>query len=390
MPSPAPDQPGLLIRDPYRYSDAILIVPPPLVGCLRVFDGHHTQSDLRETLVRLTGDIRVGELQDHLIRTLGENGFLEDDLFEELRESRHREFAEAPKREPVHAGSAYPEEIEALNARMARYMDGAARTTSSDNLCGIAAPHVSPDGGWRTYRAAYSVMPPGYRDRTFVILGTSHYGQPERFGLTRKPFRTPLGEAAIDQRLVSRLCEHAGPAVQLEDYCHSIEHSIEFQVLFLQHVYGPEIRILPILCGQFARSIHQGGGPEDDDGVRAFLGALCEMASREGDRLFWVLGIDMAHIGRRYGDEFAAVADQGEMEEVAQLDAARIREISKGNAENYWALVQEDQDDLRWCGASPLYTFMRAMPGRAGNLIRYEQWNIDPRSVVSFAALSFS
>jgi hypothetical protein len=47
VPSPVPDRPGLFIRDPYRYSDAVLIVPPPLIECLRCFDGRQTDLDLR-------------------------------------------------------------------------------------------------------------------------------------------------------------------------------------------------------------------------------------------------------------------------------------------------------------------------------------------------------
>ena len=31
IPSPAPGQPGLFIRDPYRYSDAMLVIPPPVI-----------------------------------------------------------------------------------------------------------------------------------------------------------------------------------------------------------------------------------------------------------------------------------------------------------------------------------------------------------------------
>ncbi len=49
----------------------------------------------------------------------------------------------------------------------------------------------------------------------------------------------------------------------------------------------------------------------------------------------------------------------------------------------------ERGDDLKWCGASPLYTFLQRRPRRRGELLRYEQWNIDPASVVSFAALAF-
>src|SRR6185295_17838895 len=219
---------------------------------------------------------------------------------------------------------------------------------------------------------------------------TSHYGAPERFGLTRKPFATPLGESAVDLRLVEELVEAADGAILMEDYCHSIEHSIEFQVLFLQHVYGPDIRILPILCGSYGRSIYQGGAPEDDEKVRRFLGVLGDMAASQADRLFWVLGIDMAHMGRRYGDPFAAFADEGEMDQVASRDRLRIDRVNAGDAAGFWDLVQERQDELKWCGSSPVYTFMKAVPQARGELNRYEQWNIDEQSVVSFAGISFS
>ena len=67
LPSPVPDRPGLVIRDPFQYSDATLIIPPPLVKCLEFFDGEHSSLDLREYLVRATGDLSVGEIEQHLL-----------------------------------------------------------------------------------------------------------------------------------------------------------------------------------------------------------------------------------------------------------------------------------------------------------------------------------
>ncbi len=390
MPSPAPDRPGLLIRDPYHYSDAVLIIPPPLVECLHCFDGRQTDLDLRSLLVRITGDLQVGELERHLVETFSSAGFLEDEAFAQMKAGREREFADAPKREPAHAGGAYPLEIAVLRETMTRYMDGAARPVPPTGLCGIAAPHVSPEGGWQSYRAAYQALGPELRDRTFVILATSHYGQPEHFGLTRKPFVTPLGETATDTALVDRLAADGGPAVLMEDYCHSFEHTVELQVIFLQHIYGADIRILPILCGQYARSLYRGGAPEADEGVRRFCAALGEMAAREGDRLFWILGIDMAHMGARYQDDFTAHADRGVMAEVAERDRQRIARVVESDAGGFWSLVQENHDDLKWCGSAPLYTFLKILPEARGELLRYEQWNIDPRSVVSFAGISFA
>jgi len=398
MPSPSPEHPGLFIRDPYKYSDAMLIIPPGLVECLHCFDGQGTDLDLRQTLVRLTNELQVGEIEAHLIQTLSSAGFLEDEAFEQMRDRRKREFAERSVREPAHAGAAYPGDTEELRETLADYMQTedpedsgqSAAAAANGNLFAIAAPHVSPEGGWQSYRAAYRMLQPEHRDRTFVILATSHFGEPEKFGLTRKNFRTPLGDATTDGALVDWLAARGGSAIEMEDYCHSFEHTVELQVIFLQHILGPNVRILPILVGQFARSLYQGGDPEDDDKVKAFHEALAELGEREGDRLFWVLGVDMAHMGARYHDPFPAVADQGAMQEVAARDRARIERINSADAGGYWDLVRQKQDDLKWCGSAPFYTFLKTAPRAHGELLRYEQWNIDERSVVSFAGMAFS
>ena len=392
MPSPVPDRPGLLIRDGYHYSDATLIMPPVLSACLEYFDGEHTTKDLKQHLYELTGELDTKDLVDHLHDTLSEAGFLENEVFENIRNQAHQAFADAPIRKPAHAGGGYPGSAAELHEVFGQYMGmdvGNDVHALGSKLLGIAAPHVSPFGGWESYQAAYRALTPEHRDKTFVILGTSHFGAPDRFGLTRKPFETPYGSAVTDRALVDELEAKAGAAVSMEDYCHSFEHSIEFQVAFLQHVYGPEVKILPILCGSYARSIYVGGKPEESEEVKRFLGALGELQARESNRLCWVLGIDMAHMGRRYGDEFSAEADEREMVDIAGRDHMRIESINAGKADDFWAQVQENQDDLKWCGSSPLYTFLRAVPEARGRLLRYQQWNIDEQSVVSFAGMAF-
>jgi hypothetical protein len=392
MPSPSPEHPGLFIRDPYRFTDAMLIIPPVLAECLQFFDGTQTELDLHAALVRLTGDLESGEIARHLIRTLSSAGFLRDENFRNLEQSRRAEFAALAVRAPAHAGSAYPEDAAALRQTMVRYMDGSAppgAASQRPGLFAIAAPHVSPEGGWQSYRAAYSMLRTEHASRTFVILATSHYGRPETFGLTRKSFRTPLGEAPTDQRLVDWLAGRGGAGVEMEDFCHSFEHTVELQVVFLQHMLGPQVRILPILCGSYANSLVHGGKPEDDGNVRRFLDALGELNDREGDRLFWILGVDMAHMGARYHDRFSAKAGEGAMAEVRERDRERIARIAGSDAGGFWDLVQQNRDDLKWCGSAPFYAFLKMAPKAQGELLHYEQWNIDPASVVSFAGMAF-
>jgi MEMO1 family protein len=388
MPSPDPGRPGLVIRDPYHFSDSVLVVPAILVPCLECFDGEHTTLDLRAELVRLTGQIQVGDVERNLYESLNEAGFFENETYRRMRVEREAEFAAGPSRPAIFAGSAYPEDGHELGRIMAERIGVAEGTRST---IAIAAPHASPDGGWDSYRAAYRAALPATEsdDRVFVILGTSHYGAPDRFGLTRKPFVTPYGEARTEVAYVDELTEAAPNAIKLEDYCHAVEHSIEFQIVFLQHIYGPSIRILPILCGPFVKSIYEGGLPESNEDIARFFGALADLCAREGKRLFWVLGVDMSHIGRRYGDAISALANSGEMLRVKERDEKRIRQLEAGDAGSYWDLVQRNHDDLKWCGASPFYTFLKVLPPLCGELLHYQQWQIDPQSVVSFGGMRF-
>jgi hypothetical protein len=77
------------------------------------------------------------------------------------------------------------------------------------------------------------------------------------------------------------------------------------------------------------------------------------------------------------------------MDEVESRDRERIARAEAGDARGFWDLVQPNHDDLKWCGSSPMYTFLYAVPEARGRTLRYQQWNIDPQSVVSFAGMAF-
>ncbi len=385
LPSHIEDRPGLLMRDPFRFSDAVLVIPPPLVPLLEMFDGEQTEDDLRRALFEMTGDVTSGQVGEHLRQTLWEVGFLRGERFDEMRAARVQEFQEAGLREASMAGAAYPETKEELEEWL---KEQRVRPEGRQGVLGIAAPHASPDGSWDSYRAAYGALTPEMADQVFVILGTSHYGMPDRFGLTKKGFQTPFGTARTQTEMVDWLARRAPRATLMEDYCHAVEHSIEFQVMFLQHVYGPEVKILPVLCGAFARSLDGGGRPEEDEGVKEFLEARGDLGATERGKLRWVLGIDLAHQGRRYGGD-PAEADRGWMEEVAERDRERLRKVESGEREEFWRLVQENQDDLNWCGSAPLYTFLSALPEARGHVRSYQQWQIDEGSVVTMGAVEF-
>ena len=77
------------------------------------------------------------------------------------------------------------------------------------------------------------------------------------------------------------------------------------------------------------------------------------------------------------------------MATVAEQDRQRLETLCDGHVRKFIELVTLNEDELRWCGYSPLYNFTQAVPRARGRVLRYEQWNIDPQSVVSFASVEF-
>lgn len=377
MPSPDPEQPGLVLRDSFGYSQQVLLIPPQLVRALQFFNGNATDNDLREWLVRSTNRFDVSEEMEQLIGVLSENGFLEDANYERMRDAAHAEFAALAVRPAVFAGGAYPECPEDCRRYLDQFLEGAEELpVAGGKLVGVAAPHVSYEGGWECYRDAFLALKEMGPERTYVILATSHYGPLERFGVTRKPYQTPLGETTPAMELLDEIAAIAGEALIEEDYCHTMEHSAEFHVLWLQHLFGAGVKVLPILVGPSMA----------DAPASAMYEALRTVAERHGDKLGWVLSIDMAHMGPRYGDE--QEYSEGDAS-IAGHDEERMAMLEAGDMDAFWRDVRKDDDPWKWCGSSPLFTLYQALPGVKAEALRYGHWNIDEASVVSFAGMRF-
>ncbi len=372
MPSPDEQHPGLLIRDPLGYSEGMLVCPPPLVPFLRFFDGAHEPGALETALRESGAGDEAGRLAAHLADSLTRAGFLDDAAFASRRELKHAAFARAPRRDSAHAGSAYPEDAQELRALLEERMDGQGAPPprrpgagAPRRLVGIAAPHASPDGAWDSYRAAYRRLGGQGSERTVVVLGTSHYGAPNRFGLTRKAYVTPLGEAPTDVGFVEALLEAGGPAVVSEDYCHAVEHSIEFQVVFLQHVLGGGRACAPVLCGPFTGGFEAEGTPQRPRTSREWpVSSTCSCAicarEREPFSSCW---------GWTWPTSGVAMATACRLVRGEASDATSSRETAPGwrgsptaTPPGFWSRVSFAGDSLNWCGTSPFYTFLRVAP----------------------------
>ncbi len=220
-----------------------------------------------------------------------------------------------------------------------------------------------------------------------VVLGTGHNLTGDFFALTRQHFQTPLGKAITDVAFVDRLAAKLGEAAYRGELAHRDEHSIEFQVLYLQRRLGATpFTIVPILCGGFYHLLDDGRTPRDEASVEALIGALRETETALGGPTVYVAGVDFSHVGPRFGDP--AVADEVKAE-VRRVDEAAIAAAAAGDADAWFGRIAEQDDATRICGFAPTYVMLRAAAPGAGRSLGYAQSAEDDSTLVSVAAMAW-
>ena len=76
IPSPDGDRPGFVVRDPYRYADAVLFIPAVWAAALAYLDGGHTELDVQEVMTRRLGRLVFSSDVRAMVDTLQAQGFL--------------------------------------------------------------------------------------------------------------------------------------------------------------------------------------------------------------------------------------------------------------------------------------------------------------------------
>ncbi len=144
------------------------------------------------------------------------------------------------------AGSFYPRGPEELNATVAGLL--AAQHRSARPPKALIVPHAGYVYSGKVAAQAYgSLGPAAGALRRVLLLGPSHREWFRGLAVpTVQAFATPLGTVRVDTAAVSRLC--ALLAVVRSDAAHALEHSLEVQLPFLQHL-APAAEIVPVVAG---------------------------------------------------------------------------------------------------------------------------------------------
>ena len=383
----------ICLRDPTHHSEAVLFVPVAALNIIRHFDGKHSILDIQAEFVRRYGELLFREQVEEIINTLDEHYFLESDRFTTHQRLLEGEFRQSRIRPAFLAGRSYPSEPGELHQTLNQILEHSHGPASipgapSAPMCALIAPHIDFMRGGVGYAWAYRDFTERTDAELFIIFGTAHAGTTRPFSACGKDFDTPLGPVRTDRDFLEELKRRSPTVLSLDDIAHRTEHSIEFQVVFLRHLAGAKrpIRILPILCGSFHEWLLTGKLPSDDPEVLSFLESLAELLHAQEKPPCLIAGVDLAHMGARFGDHGPITADL--LRWIEGEDRQMLEPVVAGDADSFFRFVGREGDRRRICGLSPIYTLLHLMKGRTGQLLHYGQAS-DAQGVVSFCSVSF-
>ena len=221
-------------------------------------------------------------------------------------------------RRPAVAGSFYPAEPELLDAVVSELLAGASRVErpaelAPDAVAGLLVPHAG-----LVYSGAIAALSWALAGEigpaTIVLAGTDHQAWADGVGVwTGGPWRTPLGEAPIDDDLAGEIAA-LGPPFAPDDAAHMTEHSLEVQLPLLLRTC-PEARIVPLAVSPRLTSHSQAG---------VMLGGLLARRRTAGEKILLVASSDLAHYPpARICEE----TDAELLEPLLRLDAEGLRAL---------------------------------------------------------------
>jgi AmmeMemoRadiSam system protein B len=393
---------AILLFDQLRISRQIVRLTAREFTWLQWLDGTNSLRDVQALAMRNGG----GELLpiEPLVKLVDR---LDAALF--LDGPRFAERLTGPIREPACIGcySSDPDELrvqldghftapggpgkpsEELGVRSEEKKSSSSLLAPQSSLRALLAPHIDYARGGVSYAWGYKELAERCGANVFVIVGTSHYS-PARFTLTRQDFNTPLGRVPTDQEYVDRIVAHYGDGLFDDPIAHLPEHSIELEVVYLQHLFARRrpIRIVPLLVGSFSDCIESGTNPATVPDIARMVEALRRADADCPEPVCYVISGDLAHVGPKFGDEARIKAPF--LADSRARDRAILDRTEAVDPAGYFRLIAAEGDARRICGLPPTWTVLQAIQPTRGRVLHYDQY-VDPRGTesVSFASAAF-
>ena len=405
------------VRDPLEYAPQPIVLGAAGLLVLSCLDGRHSMGQVRQVLrERLNGaDIDAAEIQ-RLLRTLSRGCFLHDRVAADRIARVSEEFARATVRPAWHAGRSYPDDAGELAAMFDRFFVEAktaipksmepaavpAARVDAPCLAAVMCPHIDLRAGGAIYPPAFAALAAAARDprpiELYVILGVAHHASVEPgagFAIaTGKDYATPFGQAPTGRGVIEDWSRRAGRDVTDRQALHRTEHSVEFPLLFLHYTEAraglPAYEVVPVLLGSVDQYLRDGADPLRSPEVAGELQALREAVAATGKRALYILSVDLAHIGPKFGG--ADRVDDAGAAACEQADRALLDFSQRFDSAGLTRSLHADGNSRNVDAISGLYSLYPLLGGgeRHGTLLAYGQNpQPDTGSLVSYASMAF-
>jgi len=389
-------QPAIMLRDPLRLSDQVVLLRPQLALLLQLCDGTRDESELRAALaVRAGLRLTPTDLQQ-ILAQLDNALLLDNERFAQAHTAALQEFRSAPWRPPGLAGINYPADPDELRETLQRYVDSAPDTgqpTDGRPVRGLVSPHIDYQRGGPVYAQVWAGLAEAMRQAEIaIIFGTDHLSGEAGLTLTRQHYATPWGVLPTAHHVVEAMAQAMGDQVAFrEELHHRVEHSIELAAVWLHHLLGDgrekPCELVPVLCGPFQRFVAGDDRPGQDAALTAAMEAL--RATTASARTIVIAAADLAHVGPAFGDSYPI--DFVGRAKLTAADQQLMATICTGDAEAFFQEVKDEQDRRRICGLPPIYLTLRYLDGAQGEVSGYMQCPADQTntSLVSICGIVF-
>ena len=167
-----------------------------------------------------------------------------------------------------------------------------------------------------------------------------------------------------------------------------MEHSIEFQAVFLAHYLGASARIVPVLCGGIHEYLVSGKDPFCDERFIAFRDGILSIIKQSGRKVLFVSGVDFSHVGYKFGHSLPAASL---IDSAVANDRLIIENLIGARAEDIFQNARETNDQFNVCGLSSMMLFSSLIGSCTAELLHHGTYD-EPatNSAVTFASMVFT
>ncbi len=383
----------LYFQDQFGYAHSDFAVPYSAQSLFSLFDGSRSVEDILE----FSADKITKEQVLEYVQFLDEKALLHSPHFKEHAQKTEAEYEQSDIHHSNTYGISYPEDPEELKHFLKEAFEKLPTSEPVDTAKALYAPHIDYRVGLNSYVKAFSAIK-NLTPKRVVILATSHYSglHPELyeehpFVISNKDFELVNGTVKADRDAIQEIADQVRDneleyGITFKDRAHRIEHSIELHLLLLNHLWDHEFKIVPIVVGSLEELFYKADGFQGKQ-VEKFSGLLNTLFGDDEDTFFCISG-DLAHIGKKFGDEQPA---KELFEEVRAFDEDFLDFGAEGNPDKILELMSKKYDPYRICGYPPLFSFLKAFPNLDGEILTYDIWDEEERdSGVSFGSILYA